>query len=116
MELKDFISTTIEQISLGIQEAQKECNRYGALVNPRVGEGSSGDYYVEHRNNVEKRRWRIQTLDLDIAVTVTKSTEMGGEGKIGISCLGAGVNVQGGKSTANESRIRFSIPICLPVR
>lgn len=36
MELKDFISNTIEQISLGILEASKKCNQCGVIVNPNI--------------------------------------------------------------------------------
>ena len=36
MKLKDFISNTIEQISLGILEASKKCNQYGVIVNPNI--------------------------------------------------------------------------------
>ena len=46
MELKDFISNTIEQISLGIIEASKKCEQYGVIVNPNITIGSQGDYCV----------------------------------------------------------------------
>jgi hypothetical protein len=52
---------------------------------------------------------------MDIAVTVTDSIEKDGGGKAGIPYFEAKINVQESKSTANESRIRFSIPICFPM-
>lgn len=44
MELKDFISNTIEQISLGVLDASEKCNRYGVIVNPNITIGVSGIY------------------------------------------------------------------------
>ena len=46
MELKDFISNTIEQISLGILEASKKCNQYGVIVNPNITIGEQGDFCI----------------------------------------------------------------------
>ena len=37
------------------------------------------------------------------------------EGKVGISFIGVGGKSQEGRSTSNESRVKFSIPVCLPV-
>ena len=110
MEIKDFISNTIEQISEGVRDAHSKCCHYGTIVNPSVGDGGANDYYV----GVQGKKWRVQTLDMDIAVTVTETADRGMGGKIGIASFGVGVNKEKGYSTANESRIRFSIPICLP--
>lgn len=51
----------------------------------------------------------------DIAVTVIESEEGKIEGKLGVSFIGVGGKSQEGKSTSNESRVKFSIPVCLPV-
>jgi hypothetical protein len=52
---------------------------------------------------------------MDIAVTVIESEEGKIEGKLGTSFIGVGGKSQEGKSTSNESRVKFSIPVCLPV-
>lgn len=51
MELKDFISNTIEQISLGILEASKKCNQYGVIVNPNITIGEQGDFVFPNNQN-----------------------------------------------------------------
>ena len=117
MELKDFISNTIEQISLGILEASKKCNQCGVIVNPNITIGEQGYFCIpkqpEHVNI--QRRVQLIDMDMDIAVTVIESEEGKIEGKLGVSFIGVGGKSQEGKSTSNESRVKFSIPVCLPV-
>ncbi|MDR1746944.1 MAG: hypothetical protein LBR49_06700 [Tannerella sp.] len=113
MELKDFISYTIDQISQGVIDAQHEC-KHGVIINPFIDEGNNGDYYIEAKDSHYPRKRRIHTIDMDIAVTVTDSTEKEGGGKIDIACVSAGGHLQKETSTAKESRIKFSIPICFP--
>lgn len=115
MELKDFISNTIEQISLGILEASKKCNQYGVIVNPNITIGEQGDFCISKQPEHVNIQRRVQLIDMDIAVTVIESEEGKIEGKLGVSFIGVGGKSQEGKSTSNESRVKFSIPVCLPV-
>lgn len=115
MELKDFISNTIEQISLGIFEASKKCNQYGVIVNPNITIGEQGDFCIPKQPEHVNIQRRVQLIDMDIAVTVIESEEGKIEGKLGVSIIGVGGKSQEGKSTSNESRVKFSIPVCLPV-
>lgn len=115
MELKDFISNTIEQISLGVLDASKKCDQHGVIVNPDITIGEQGNFCIpKHPEHVNIQR-RVQLIDMDIAVTVIESKEGNFEGKLGISFIGVGGNSQEGKSTSNENRVKFSIPVCLPV-
>lgn len=113
--LKDFISNTIEQISLGILEASKKCNQYGVIVNPNITIGEQGDFCIPKQPEHVNIQRRVQLIDMDIAVTVIESEEGKIEGKLGVSFIGVGGKSQEGKSTSNESRVKFSIPVCLPV-
>ena len=115
MDLKDFISNTIEQVSLGIIEASKKCEQYGVIVNPNITIGSQGDYCIPKEPEHVNIQRRVQMIDMDIVVTVVETEEGTIEGKAGISCLGVKGNSQEGKSASNENRIKFSIPICLPI-
>lgn len=115
MELKDFISNTIEQISLGILDASEKCGRYGVIVNPNITIGEKGDYCIPKQPEHINIQRRVQLIDMDIAVTVIESKEGNIEGNLGISFIGVGGKSQEGKSTSNESRVKFSIPVCLPV-
>ena len=112
MELKEFISETIQQISLGVKDAMDKCSELDVIVNPDITIGSDGDYYVpENKNTAMQRRVQI----LDIAVTVTNASETSGGGKIGVSIFGANINSSGKSENTNVSRVKFSIPVCLPI-
>ena len=115
LKLNDFISNTIEQISLGILEASKKCNQYGVIVNPNITIGEQGDFCIPKQPEHVNIQRRVQLIDMDIAVTVIESEEGKIEGKLGVSFIGVGGNSQEGKSTSNESRVKFLIPVCLPV-
>ena len=114
MELKDFISNTIEQISQGIIDATKRCSSYGVIVNPRVTIGNGDNFsipkYPEHVNIVR----RVQLLKMDVAVTAEESHESAAGAGLKISILGLNFGAQDGSSKANENRVRFSIPVCFP--
>lgn len=115
MELKDFISNTLEQISLGIKDASEKCIKNDLIVNPKITVGSNGDYYIPSNPEHVKMQRRIQLIEMDIVLTVTESEECTIDGKIGILSIGVGGNSQESKSTLNENRVKFSIPVCLPV-
>jgi hypothetical protein len=114
MELKEFISSTIQQISEGIAEAKERCTQYGVIINPNITVGTNGDYYIpKHSEHVSGER-RVQILDLDIAVTAQDSTENGVGGKIGVTMFGLGGNMKGSSINSQQNRVHFSIPICFP--
>jgi hypothetical protein len=115
MELKDFISNSIEQIALGLIDASRKCNELGVIVNPDITIGSDGDYCIPKDPKHVNIQRRAQIINMDISVTVTESSKDSIGGKIGVSCFGIGVDSTGGKNTANENRVKFSIPVCLPV-
>ena len=115
MELKDFISNTIEQISLGILEASEKCNKYDVIVNPNITIGTQGNYSIPKQPEHVNISRRVQMIDMDIAVTVIESEDGKIGGKLRIPIIEVGMKSQEGKSTSNENRVKFSIPVCLPV-
>ncbi len=114
MELKDFISETIVQIASGVIEATEKCKNMNVIVNPDVTYGQNGEFVVPKNGTFNLER-RVQQINMDICVTVTESESKDINAKVGISVLGLGANSSGTTSNTNESRIRFSIPVCLPV-
>lgn len=117
MELKDFISETIQQISQGIVNAKEKCSELDVIVNPDITVGANGEYYIPEEKNIShiSMQRRVQLLNMDIAVTVTEASETSGGGKIGVSILGANINSSGKSENTNVSRVKFSIPVCFPV-
>ena len=56
----------------------------------------------------------MERLHFDIAVTVTETTELNGNARVGISVIGAKLNQGNAETTENVSRMTFSIPVVLP--
>jgi len=116
MELKDYISETINQIVLGITEAQQKTEGLDLIINPSITIGKDGDYFVpkpESSNQFNMQR-RVQQIEMDICVTVTDTEKSSVGGKIGVSVFGVGADSSGQKGTSNQNRVKFAIPICFP--
>ena len=110
MELKEFVTAVLQQITDGVVDAQKA----GIFVNPRKkyhGVKQNFYYTIDGENYEES----LQTVDFEVGLT----NEVGsGGGKIGVSWASIiSFDVNGGGKTSNSSvtRIRFSIPMLLPV-
>lgn len=101
MNLKDFIVSTITEISEGVTEADEKLKDAGGLVNPST---YSNDNQIAART----------TLNFDIALSAKQDKEGGADAKVGLWVVDASL---GGKvSHANESisRLSFSIDVVLP--
>ena len=107
MELDTYISTTLQQIVGGVQEAQEAMKGGGAKVNPSR---RSLPPHTMHADGME-----IQDIEFDIVVTVADEKKSGGGLRVGIPGVGAGL--EGGSSSQHsaENRIRFKVPLVLPV-
>lgn len=115
MELKDFISSAIYEIASGVADATKKCKDLGVVINPNITTGSQGDYCIpKNPENVIIQR-RVQIIEMDIAVVVTQSTQKNGEGRVNMSVISVGGDICKENSTVKENRVRFSLPVCLPV-
>ncbi|WP_321435906.1 hypothetical protein [uncultured Bacteroides sp.] len=114
MELKEFISETIQQIALGVKDAMDKCEELDIIVNPNITVGANGDYYIPKTGSTNMQR-RVQLIDMDIAITVSESSEQNAGGGANIKILNVGGGIKEGKSTSNENRVKFSIPVCLPI-
>jgi hypothetical protein len=115
MELKEFVSTTIEQISLGVLEAAVKCKPYDVIVNPNITVGGNGDYSIPKNPEKITIQRRVQVIEMDISVIAETTEESGVDAKLNIPILSIGGDSKGKTSTSNENRVRFSIPVCLPV-
>jgi hypothetical protein len=94
MDIKTFVSESLTQIILGIEEAQK--TNANSVINP------------VRRLTAEKT---IQDIDFDIAVTVEKETGTKGGIAVFAGAIGLGTQGQSKASDITASRIKFSIPV-----
>jgi len=110
MELKEFIKTTITQISQGIIEAQEELNGNDMIVNPSgLATNSNGDKYLRTDG------WRyVQNIEINVGVTaIEKEGEKAGIGIV-TGILSGGAQASSDNSNQTVSTIKFDIPVALP--
>jgi hypothetical protein len=108
MELKNFVSQTLQEIISGIKDAQNSGIEEGGTINPPDQRGGNSTYAHGLNGNP------IQNIDFDIAVTVIEGKET--KGGIGVFTGSVGLGTQGRSDTSNTSysRIKFCIPVTFP--
>lgn len=103
MELKDFIKTTIRDISEAVTELNEEMAETGLVVNPIPDNHESGMVYDKDG------RW-MQKIEFNLTVTSSERTEAGGGLKVYIAK--AGVNNEMGNEAT--SSLHFHVTVALP--
>ena len=114
MELKDYVSETIVQISEGIIDAMKQLDGSGVIINPNSTFHSDGQFWIgklKERGPVE--RW-VQMIEMNVTTTITESTEGDGRAKINVGVLNLGGGLKEDGSEQNSNTVKFTIPVCLP--
>lgn len=109
MELKEFISETLNHIIDGVNAAQEHARVSGARINPRVNAAAGGGRGVDIGSNLI-----IDAVKFDVALTAAKDSKT--KGGIAVFFGAVGLGSQGESKAANESvnRVSFSVPIILP--
>jgi hypothetical protein len=110
MELKDFIKTTLLEITNGVIEAQKELKDTGCLINPQGL--LRGDKQIQKGYGDKFRS--VQMVKMRIAVSVSENT--GKKSGIGVAkIITAGLNTEKFDSNEQITTIEFDVPISLPL-
>lgn len=107
MELKEFVKETLLEIVKGVKEAQGAVKKHGATVNPKYVNGDSAQIGGEY----------MPVQDVSFEVGLTISEETGNNKGIGVVLgpLKAGINGTGNASESSVTRIKFTVPLALPV-
>ncbi len=109
MDLKEFITETLVQITNGVVNAQELIKDTGAYINPEgrhSGENLQTGYDGQFRH--------IQKVKISVAVSVIENSE----NKAGISVLSvisAGFSSKISDINSVTNRIEFEIPISVPI-
>ncbi len=114
MELRDYISETIVQVSEGILSAMEKLEGKGVIINPNSTFHSDGQFWIgKQKHNGPVERW-VQMIEMNVTTTITEATEGSGGARInvGIASFGGGIKEKGAEQNTNT--IKFTIPICLP--
>ena len=117
MEIKDFVKEALAQIVEGINEANKQMSEKGAFVassNMREANGlpKSGTYVDDVRNV----RHVVREIEFDVSIAASDSTQTGGRGGLQVvSFIRADGGIENNVSSSASQRIKFSLPLALPV-
>ncbi|MGH8758778.1 MAG: hypothetical protein ACREVW_04595 [Burkholderiales bacterium] len=113
MELKDFVAESLIQIVQGVALAQKELKGSGARVSPRMRATDKAHTIGEAEMDGGQP---VSSVEFDVVVTATKGK--GSKGTIGVvvGALGLGTQAQSESKSGEESRIKFKVPVLLPLQ
>jgi 1-aminocyclopropane-1-carboxylate deaminase/D-cysteine desulfhydrase-like pyridoxal-dependent ACC family enzyme len=118
MNLQQFITETLVQISKGIEGADKQLADSSAIVNPRhvAAEPKLDSAYgfLIEEHEVRNHRAIVQKIDFDVALHASTSTEAAGKVGLLVAGIGIGTKASSEHGDKSESRIKFSIPMVLP--
>lgn len=113
MNLKEFVSKSLEEIVSGVHDAGNRARGYGARVNPKgyegVGENAKGVYTDENGDY-----HAVEYVDFDIAVVAEESSGKQGGGEIKVFSVGLGGGASAGSVNRSESRLKFRVPVLFP--
>jgi hypothetical protein len=104
MDLQDFVTTTLCQISAGVATAKN----YDRCVAPRVGVGEGDLKILRTFAGVDG----VFLVEFDVAVTASGATENGAAASIMVlSPSSAKAKAKGSIENSSVNRLKFSVPI-----
>ncbi|KKK69553.1 hypothetical protein LCGC14_2932880 [marine sediment metagenome] len=111
MELREFVKETLVQIIKGIEDAQSETKKTGAVISPSRGKLAPD---TQDKVLLSKSGGILEGVAFDVAVTASDTSEKGGGVGIFVWAVGAGVKGKSEIPNAAVSRIQFNVPVILP--
>lgn len=115
MDLSEFVKQSLTQIVKGVKESQDEIRNQGGYANPAVLTSAHGKESATHFGSVSDGQ-NVLLVDFDVAVTVTGAVEGGVGGKLSVaSFFKVEAGTKGATASESTSRIRFKVPLALPV-
>ena len=112
MELKQFVTETLVQITEGIEDAQKQLKERGseAIVNTNVTTTDKGQLVTGGR------RRPVEFVEFDVAILAYEGTQTrAGIGLTVASLLNLDAGGKSSKTEGRESRIKFKVPMSYPL-
>ncbi|HEV8262657.1 MAG TPA: hypothetical protein VGQ19_18120 [Burkholderiales bacterium] len=115
MELKEFIRDVLVQIAEGVRDADAAVSAAGGVASPAARSGPIATARETHFATLESGA-PVFLVDFDVAITVSESSDKGAAARLNIATVfSAGLGAKEAESTASISRVRFKVPIALPV-
>jgi hypothetical protein len=112
VELKEFVTESIIQITKGITKAQEDLKEEWVRINPKPNAGVN---VISPMLYTAENGAGVFPLTFDVAVS---AEDKEGGGGFGIKVLNVGVNFKDGsqESKSTISRVTFSVPIAYPLK
>ena len=112
MDLRQFVTETLVQVSQGIEDAQQQLKESGSetIINTNMTKTDAGHLVTGGR------RRPVEFVEFDVAILANEGTET--KAGIGLTVASLLKLDAGGKSTESagrESRIKFKVPISYPM-
>lgn len=123
MELKEFISSTLQQICEAIVEAQLKTKPSGAVISPRCNILESGAIHIATSGDPIERASSIR-FDVALTAATTDGANKTGEKHALVqvaSFVKIGGSISSGKKDTHQheqssiSRVQFEIPVLWPM-
>lgn len=110
MELKDFVSETLTQITEGVKAAQERCKEMDGLVNPMLSVAVCNDEVYRHRDT------DYPATKVNFKVGLTESSNKGDKAGIGVFLGKVSLGKETNKEVDTQSvtSVDFSVTVVFP--
>ncbi|MBV6831148.1 hypothetical protein [Xanthomonas euvesicatoria] len=111
MELREFVTEALLQVSRGIEDAQVKLQEAGSTsrINASMTKDDTGALVVGGR------RHAIEFVEFDVAILANSGTETkAGIGLTVASLLNLNAGGKSNESKGTESRVKFRVPVAFP--
>ncbi len=112
MNIEDFVRETLVQITTGVVQAQRQLDSSGALVNPDM-------HFIGKDHSIGEAKHRagevVSLVEFDVAVRVAEGKETKGGIGVVAGVISLGSAGKSDSSSGSETRIKFKVPLLLPV-
>ena len=112
MDLQEFVTQTLLQITKGVQQAQEPARQLGGHVNATTTSAQKGDSILGQMANGQ----HVSLVSFDVALSVSESGSAGGGARLAVASFFS-TGVEGTTKNAQEStsRVSFKVPLALPI-
>lgn len=118
MDIKEFIKETLTQIVEGISDANKEIQGKGAYIVSSTLKDANGIPVREtYSDDINNQRHIIREISSDVSIAVSDTTQSGAKGGLQVfSFMHADGGVENSASSNSMHRIKFSLPLAMPIQ
>jgi hypothetical protein len=108
MELKDFISQTLIDITQGVVAASVEVEKLGGIVNPRPTQHVQTS---RHRSGLN-----IVDVEFHVVISVSDDIKKAGGGGVAIGVVSFGGRGEATSTSGATTTLKFHVPLTLPTK